>query len=45
MKGKTTDEARAELEAQGFQGEQLEELVPPRPSPATGRPTRSCTRN
>jgi glucose-6-phosphate isomerase len=40
MKGKTPEEARAELIAQGFSGEQLEKLVPAKTFPGN-RPTNS----
>jgi glucose-6-phosphate isomerase len=40
MKGRTQAEARAELEAEGFQGEQLEKLVPAKTFPGN-RPTNS----
>lgn len=40
MKGKTPDEARAELEADGYSGERLEKLVPAKTFPGN-RPTNS----
>jgi glucose-6-phosphate isomerase len=40
MKGKTSEEARAELMAQGYSGEQLERLVPAKTFPGN-RPTNS----
>ena len=43
MRGRTTDEARAELTAEGKAPAEVERLARTRPSPATGRPTRSST--
>ena len=40
MKGKTPEEARVELEAAGYSGEQLEELIPAKTFPGN-RPTNS----
>lgn len=45
MKGKTEEEARAELVAQGLQGEVLERLLPHKVFPATGRPIPFCIKS